>query len=151
MATLAVLRGALLVILLAGMLGTGIELLLLPHTEGFWQLIPLVLLGAGFAALGWYGAARNAASLRAVQLLMLVFVLSGLTGLLLHYRGNLEFELEMHPSAAGWGLFWEAIRGATPTLAPGTMIQLGLVGLAYSFRHPALTGNVGRSTPSTEQ
>jgi hypothetical protein len=28
--------------------------------------------------------------------------------------------------------------GATPLLAPGIMLQLGLVGLLFTFRHPAL-------------
>ena len=146
--TLAVLRGALLAILVLGMVGTGIELLLLPHTDGFWQLIPLVLLAAGFAVVCWYGLSRSAASLRVLQLLMLGFLLSGCIGLLLHFQGNVEFELEMHPAASGWGLFLEAVRGATPTLAPGTMIQLGLVGLLYTFRHPQLQA-VG-ATNSTE-
>ena len=69
---------------------------------------------------------------------MILFVLSGLVGLILHYQGNAEFELEMYPSLNGLELFWEAIRGATPTLAPGTMIQLGLLGWVYTIRHPQL-------------
>ena len=32
----------------------------------------------------------------------------------------------------------ERLTGATPALAPGAMVQLGLIGLAYTFRHPAL-------------
>jgi hypothetical protein len=43
----------------------------------------------------------------------------------------------MYPSMAGLQLFWESIRGATPTLSPGTMVVLGLVGWVYTFRHPA--------------
>jgi hypothetical protein len=40
---------------------------------------------------------------------------------------------------AGWQLFWQAIRSKTPpALAPGVMIQLGLIGLAYTYRDPAL-------------
>ena len=65
--------------------------------------------------------------------------MSGVVGLWLHYQGNTEFELEMYPSLEGLALFWEAIRGATPTLAPGTMLELGLLGLAYMYRHPVLT------------
>jgi hypothetical protein len=148
--TLVVLRGLLLLILLGGIVGTGIELLLLEHTDGLWQLFPLGLLGAALLTLTWQLIARNAASVRAVQLLMLGFVLSGVLGLLLHYRGNVEFERELHASAAGFELFWEAIKGATPTLAPGTMIQLGLVGLLYTYRHPALKGFAGSPTPGPE-
>ena len=57
----------------------------------------------------------------------------GLLGLYLHLRGNAEFERELHPAAAGWTLWWDALRGATPALAPGALAQLGLVGLAYAW------------------
>ena len=64
---------------------------------------------------------------------------SGVLGLYLHYRGNVEFELEMYSSLRGFELFWEALKGATPALAPAAMAHLGLVGLAYSYHHPLLT------------
>ncbi len=152
-ATLAVLRGLLLIILLVGIIGTGIELLLLEHTDGVWQVVPLVLLGVALLVLSWHLIARNSASVHAIRLLMLGFVLSGVAGLLLHYRGNLEFERELHTTAAGFELFWEAIKGATPTLAPGTMIQLGLIGLVYTYRHPALSarGSSDSATITREQ
>jgi hypothetical protein len=36
-------------------------------------------------------------------------------------------------------LFWQAIRAKTPPLlAPGAMVQLGLLGLAYTYKHPLL-------------
>jgi hypothetical protein len=69
---------------------------------------------------------------------MVLFVVSGALGLLLHFKGNVTFELEMEPSVSGWPLIWAALRGATPALAPGTMVQLGLIGLAYTYHHPAL-------------
>ena len=40
----------------------------------------------------------------------------------------------------GLELVWEALKGATPALAPGAMAQLGLVGLAFAYRHPLLSG-----------
>ena len=61
--------------------------------------------------------------------------------LALHYRGNAEFELEMMPALGGLDLFWKSMQGATPALAPGAMVQIGLVGLAYCFRHPLLSGS----------
>jgi len=45
------------------------------------------------------------------------------------------------PSLGGSELYMKALMGATPLLAPGTMIQLGLVGLAFAFRHPAFAGS----------
>jgi hypothetical protein len=80
-----------------------------------------------------------------LQALMLLFVVVGGLGLLLHFKGNIDFELEMQPDASGWPLIWAALKGATPTLAPGAMAQLGLIGLAYTYRHPALGGRASAS------
>jgi hypothetical protein len=137
-ATLVIVRRLLLGILVLGLVGTEVELLLLGHYDGFWQVVPLVLMALALLLLAWYGVSRSRASIRALQVMMGVFLLSGGAGVLLHYRGNVEFELERMPSLSGFELFWDAIRGATPTLAPGTMLQLGLVGLAYTYRHPSL-------------
>ncbi len=147
--TLRAIRWFLMAILLMGFLGTGVELLLLEHTEGFWQWVPLFLIAIGLIVLSWgllYPGRRN---IRLLQGTMILCVLSGLVGLILHYQGNAEFELEMYPSLMGRELFWEAIQGATPTLAPGTMIQLGLLGLAYTHRHPQLGSS--KNSPSADQ
>ena len=56
---------------------------------------------------------------------------------MLHFQVNMEFQLEMDPSLKGLDLYRKAILAkAPPALAPGAMIQLGLVGLAYTFRGP---------------
>jgi hypothetical protein len=135
---LRIVRRILLAALWLGTIGTGAELLLLEHYEEWRQMIPLGLLAGGVLALFWHAIHRSAAPLRVIQLLMLLFVAAGVTGLVLHYRGNAEFELEMYPSKSGWELVRESMMGATPALAPGTMIQLALIGLAYSYRHPLL-------------
>lgn len=132
-------RTALLAVFLFGVVGVLGELVLLEHTEDVWQWTPLLLLGAGPLVLFWHGVTRGPAALRTFQALMILFVVSGIVGLLLHYKGNVEFELEMHPGATGWGLVWEALKGATPALAPGTMIQFGLLGLVYTYKHPRFT------------
>ena len=138
-ATLSLVRRALLWTYVFGAAGTAVELVLLEHYDGAWQWAPIVLLAASLLVLAWHAAPRGRrAGVLAFRATMLVFVVSGIAGTLLHYRGNVEFELEREPSLAGLRLFWEAMRGATPALAPGTMIQLALVGLAYTFRHPAL-------------
>src|SRR5688500_19369371 len=93
-------RRILLAGLWLGISGTAVELLLLEHYEEWRQMIPLGLLAAGLLALVWHAVHRSAAPLRALQVLMLMFVIGGATGLLLHYRGNAEFELEMYPSKA---------------------------------------------------
>lgn len=115
-----------------------VELLLLGHIEDAWQWVPVVLLGVGVLVTFWHLVRRDLGSLRVLQMLMLLFVVSGLVGLALHYKGNVEFEKEMYPDLAGWQLFSQAMTGATPSLAPGTMVQFGLLGLLYTFRHPML-------------
>jgi hypothetical protein len=132
------LRCFLLILFVLGAVGTGAELLLLGHTEDVWQWFPLVLMAVSLVTLGWRVLTRRGRSLRVFRGTMVLFVLSGGVGLWLHYHGNTEFELEMYPSLQGVELFWEAVTGATPTLAPGVMLELGLLGLAYTYRHPAL-------------
>lgn len=131
------LRRWLLGILALGIAGTGVELFLLDHMEEPVQWIPLVVLASSLSAVVWVALAPAPASLRTLQGAMVVSVLSGLVGLVQHFRGNMEFELEMYPTMEGTELFWKSITGATPALSPGAMILLGLLGLAFCHRHPA--------------
>ena len=127
-------RRLLLAILVLGLVGTCTELLLLNHMEDLRQWIPLALIGAGLAALVWHALADSAASIRAMRWIMFGFLAGGLAGIYFHYQGSAEFKLESNPALAGWALFWAAIRAkAPPLLAPGEMIQLGLLGLVYSY------------------
>lgn len=132
-----ILRKLLLVTLVVSLVGTLVELLLLEHFEDIWQWAPIVLLASALVTLAWHGLDRGPMSLNVLRGLMVLSMVSGLVGLLLHYKGNVEFELEMYPDLSGWKLFKDAMMGATPALAPGAMLQIGLVGLAWTFRHPA--------------
>ena len=133
-------RVLLLFILLLGLLGSAAELILLGHYEDWKQWVPLTLLFGALSLFAVYGLTRSGRVLRVIRWVSVTFVIAGVTGIVLHYRGNVEFEREMYPSMGGLKLVWEALRGATPALAPGTMIQLGLVALAYLYRHPTLQG-----------
>ncbi|MGH9852485.1 MAG: hypothetical protein ACREBD_21830 [Blastocatellia bacterium] len=146
-ATLGAIRGILLAIFLLGALGAGAELLLLGHTEDYWQWIPLLLISLSLVAILIHTALRRAATVRIFQLTMILFVISGFVGVWLHYQAKMEFKLESNPDLAGLELFWEAVKGAAvpPVLAPGMMIQMGLLGLAWAYRHPAL-GEKNEST-----
>jgi hypothetical protein len=139
---LRVLRALLYALLVFGIAGMEVELFLLDHTESATQLIPVVALGVGLLAALWAIVRPSRGAVRAFQAVMVAFVIAGTVGLWLHYRGNAEFELEMYPTLAGFKLFWESLTGATPTLAPGTMAQLGILGLLCTYRHPA-TRRVG--------
>lgn len=127
------LRRFLAAIFLVGALGLGSELILVGHFEDVWQQVPLVLIAAGVVALASYAARPNPPTRTAFRLTSVLMVVGGALGLGLHYQSNVEFELEMYPDLNGLRLVREALTGAIPALAPGALIQLGLIGLAYSY------------------
>ena len=160
-ATLSSLRRLLLGLLLLGLVGTAAELVLMGHDEDAWQLIPLVViamaaLASGALLWGQTGVRRGSdrgqtgvrpgsdrgqtpstrnSTVRFFRVSMLLLVLSGALGAVLHYRANMEFKLEMDPSLGGWALFSSVLQAkAPPALAPGNMALLGLLGFACVFR-----------------
>ena len=136
MGVLAAVRRFLAIILLIGMGGTIVELLLIGHDEEAIQLVPLVLLGLGLVALGWHALRPGPASVRAFRVLMLGFVAAGFAGVYFHFRANVEFQRESNPSISGVDLVMQVLEAKVPpTLAPGVMLQLGLLGLAYTYRY----------------
>jgi len=137
-APVEILRRFLVGIFVLGAVGAELELVLLRHWADPWQLIPMVLLPAALLALGWQVWRGGSRPLVAFRVLMLLFIASCAAGILLHYRGDVEWKLEGDPSLQGLALLKAALRGAIPLLAPGAMLQLGLLGLAVTWRHPAL-------------
>lgn len=138
------LRAFLLAVLLVGMAGTAAELLLIGHTEDAWQWAPLALFALSLVVLAWHALGRSASSLRALQAVMLLFIAAGVAGFVLHMQAKIEFQLEVNPSLAGMALYRKALESVSPpALAPGMMIQLGLLGLAYTWRHPSLAKGSG--------
>lgn len=121
-----------------GATGVGVELMLLEHFEEYWQWVPLLLIGVSVPQAVWLWIRQPRALLQSFRLTMVLFVIGSAIGLAQHVRANVEFELEMYPSRGGFELVWESLKGATPSLAPGTMALLGLLGLTYTFRHPSL-------------
>ncbi len=139
------LRTWLFLVFVISLLGTTTELMLLDHRDSFTQWIPFAVFGVGIIATAAVAVRASPLTLNLFRGVMVVFVATGLAGLYLHYRGNVAFELEMSPALKGWQLFRGALTGATPTLAPGAMSQIGLLGLLYTWRHPVLTGRAVRN------
>ena len=132
-------RRILLTILILGIAGISLELWLMAHTEDVYQLIPLWLAGLAVIAIATVALRPSRGTVRLFQTVMALFLISGIVGMYLHFQVNMEFQLEMDPALSGMGLYQKAILAKSPpALAPGAMIQLGLIGLAYTFRHPAL-------------
>ena len=137
--TVTVLRRLLLGLLLFGLTGTATELLLISHDEDIWQMIPIVAIAlAAILSIGLAATSRTtppAVLMRLFQGMMVLLILSGGAGMVLHYRANMEFKLEMDPTLEGFALFWSVVRAKTPpALAPATLALLGLLGLTHTFR-----------------
>ena len=135
----ASLRQLVLALVFTGIVGLEVELALLRHAESTQQWIPHVALLIGLVSTVAVHVRPGLATLRSFQVVMLIFLVVGALGVYLHLQGNVEFALERDSSLTGTSLIWKALRGATPALAPGALAQLGLLGLLYSYRHPALT------------
>ena len=131
------LRRWILGVMVLGLLGTITELVLLEHYEQPLQFVPLVLIAAAVAALAFEVMRRDAASRRALQVVMALFVLAGFVGFVAHFHGSAEFQLDLNPQMSTWELVEKVLHAkAPPLLAPGMMLQLGLLGLAYVFSDP---------------
>ena len=137
--TARTIRRLVLGVLVLGLVGSGADLIALKHYEDPWQQFPLALIVAALGVTAWHVVAGSLMSVRVLQALMLLFLVAGGLGFLLHYRANMAFQLDMDPSLSGWEIFTKVIRAAAPpALAPGVMAQLGLLGLVYCYRHPAV-------------
>jgi hypothetical protein len=146
--TRASVRQLLLALVVIGIVGLEVELALLRHAESFSQWIPHVTLFIGLLTTAAVYFRPGPRTLRVFQVLMIVFLIVGALGVYFHLHGNVEFAQERDPSLSGVRLLWKALRGASPALAPGALAQLGLLGLLYSYKHPALTRDnaIGRET-----
>jgi hypothetical protein len=139
MSTLKAIRRWIFAVLVLGVTGTGLELFLIEHYEDTLQLVPLVSIAMALAVLVWHGIRGDALSTRMLQAAMVLFVVSGTVGMGLHFRGGAEFQLEIDPEQNRWDIFSKVIRAkAPPVLASGVLVQLGLLGLVYAYRHPSL-------------
>jgi NO-binding membrane sensor protein with MHYT domain len=133
-ARLARLRRWVLGVLVVGLIGTETELVLLEHYEEPWQFVPLLLIAFAVAILTWHVKRRDLRSRRALTGLMIAFLVAGFAGLVLHFRGAAEFQLETNPAIGRWDLIKQVMTAkAPPVLAAGAMLQLGLLGLVYTF------------------
>lgn len=137
--TVRTLRRLLLAILAIGIAGSAADLLLIEHYEDSWQLPPLALFAIALVVLAWAAVRTGWLAILALRVVMVLFIAAGAAGVLLHYNGNSEFQREIDPGLAGWPLFVKVVTAKSPpALAPGVMVQLGLIGLLYTYRHPAL-------------
>ena len=138
--TLAVIRRIILGLVALGTTGMTVELLLVGHFEDANQLIPLVVAAFGLVTLLWVFVTGQVVALRTFQFAMLLYAGAGAIGITLHYKANVALQLEADPTLTGVALLKKVVTAAAPpALAPGLMVQLALLGLSYTYRHPSLT------------
>jgi hypothetical protein len=129
------LRKGLLVVVALGFAGTGVDLLLLAHYEDTLQVAPFVIVSLCLLAVGWHAISRGRASLLLMRVVMAGAIAGAAAGVTLHYRGSMEFQLEMDPSLGGFDLMSRVMTSkAPPTMAPLNLAVLGLVGIASTYR-----------------
>jgi len=142
------LRRLLLALMALGIISIATDLVFLEHYEDGWMLIPLVALAVALAALVAIAFSASQRTVRLFQIVMSLLVVTGLIGVVLHFRGSLEFQVDMDPTLSAGALFWKVMHmKAPPTLAPGALVQLGLLGLATTYRHPALRHHTVVTSP----
>lgn len=120
------------------LVGATLELAFTEHTEGFVQLIPFGLAGVGLLATVAVIARTTRQTLQALRAVTVVLAVGALYGIYEHVNHNLAFELEIRPTATFGDVFWEALFGASPFLAPGVLGLAALLAGAATFRHPKL-------------
>ncbi|MFT6136572.1 MAG: hypothetical protein ACJAZM_003077 [Cyclobacteriaceae bacterium] len=116
-------------LLLINVIGVAAELYLIDHIESVQQWIPMVVLFAVLTSTVLINLNRSRAAQQVFLISMGAAVCSGIVGIYFHLIGNLEFVMELYPSATKEVLFLKTVKGATPVLAPGAMVGIGLLGI----------------------
>ena len=131
---LSTISGVILAVLILGMAGLLAELALIAHYEDVTQWIPIALLGAGLLVVAADFVLARSWTQLLIQLTMVLVIAAGILGVYFHYSGSREFQLEMDSQMRGATLMWHVLRAKSPpTLAPGSMIQIGILGLGYAY------------------
>ena len=131
---LKTLRRVLLVTVVASMIGVEAELFLLAHVKPLLQLIPVLLIGLGLGSLVQFAFSRSQRSMKVFQLTMALCIASGVLGVFLHLAFSTAEAKKKDATLQGTKLLRTALTGVAPPFAPGAMIQIGLIGLAYTYR-----------------
>ena len=133
---LCVIRSYLLGIIALVLFGLLLELIVLNHLKTPLQLLPVGLACLAMGATAWNFILPNAASIRILRGALLACSLIGLLGMAIHTA----FYVSDHQNKAHRR---RGLEREVPPLAPAAMLPLGLLGLAFTFRHPLLEEDFG--------
>ena len=127
-----------------GLLAIAGELLLIDHVESLSQLIPVATLPVASLLLGRLALGSAPGGVVMLRTALGTVIASGLAGVALHFYDSWAFQAEIDPSLGGAARALAALRAQSPpSLAPGQIALLGLLGLAATApdpdRHPSAT------------
>jgi hypothetical protein len=149
--TLVTLRRLLVALMIFGASGLLVELALLEHWGELRLWGPMLVLAVSIPLAVRTLVSPIRQALLVLRACMLVMIGSGLLGVWFHLEGNLAFERELYPTHDVLPLLLEAFKGATPTLAPGALIQLGLLGLLTTLPVLTLPAAASNSPPPASE
>ncbi|MBI5350236.1 MAG: hypothetical protein HZB77_13135 [Chloroflexi bacterium] len=132
------LRVFLLLLASALCLGTIAELWLTEHIKTPTQFLPFFLCGVGLAVVLTMLIRPRRETIFALRIVMGIIALFSLFGVYEHVEGNWKFALEIQSAAPSLEIFWSAIKGANPLLAPGILALTAMIAVAATYYHPAL-------------
>lgn len=118
--------------------GTVIELSLTEHTDEPIQFVPFILSVLAFVCIVFVMLKPTRGTLFTLRGVMGALVLGSLVGVYEHLASNWEIVTETKPNLAANAMFWEAVRGAAPMLAPGILVLVAALAIAATYEHPAL-------------
>lgn len=130
-------RKFLLLVSLGALLGIALELWFSEHVESFVQLIPFGFVAVGLIAVVAVLIRPTRGSLWALRGASIVLAGGAIYGIYEHLSHNVGFELEIRPSASLGDVFWDALYGASPLLAPGALALVAVLAAAATYRHPS--------------
>lgn len=127
----------LLLLVLFGATGLLAELSLMEHWGEWRQTLAVGLLFAALPVTAAFLRRPGEPTRRLFLIVMALLLVSGLIGTAFHFLGNFAFERELAPDRSRLEAIWMALQGATPTLAPGAMVQLALLGWIAAATAPS--------------
>lgn len=141
--TIVVQRLRIFLLVLAGWMcaGTILELWLTEHMESPIQFTPFILCGIGLIAVTLALLLPQRLTLITLRLVMGLLIAGSLFGVVQHIQHNLAFELEIRPNATISAVWFDALRGASPLLAPGVLALAAIIAIAATYYHPLLTSD----------
>jgi hypothetical protein len=132
------LRLLLLTLALLTCAGIALELWFADHDQELVQLLPFAVCGAGAVSVLTVMARPSPLTIWPMRAMMLASVGVSALGLWEHLEANYGFERDIRPTAPSTDVFWHALHGSAPTLAPGSLALIALLAIGATLGHPAL-------------